>query len=98
MQLARTHGAMKERAMALRLDQDMSIHQIAEHLDLPKSTVGQWVRGHGETNILRECPMCRHSFFAGRKDKVFCRHACRTKYRDVFGGWRSRQAVANAGA
>lgn len=84
---ARTHGELKDRALAMRLDYDLSVRTISQRLGVPRSTVGGWVRGHGETREWRDCKLCKETFTFASSKKVFCSRNCGQKYGRTFLGW-----------
>lgn len=49
----------------------LSIHAIAERLGVPRSTVGDWLRGTGGTMHIRTC-WCGERFVARNTNGVYC--------------------------
>jgi len=63
----------------------LSIREIAARLDVPRGTVGQWLRGVGERVLIGECELCGDRFVSERADRRFCCGAHGAKYKRVFG-------------
>jgi hypothetical protein len=80
----------KANALALRAN-GLTIKQIAEHLGVPKATVGGWLRGRGEWYEVRECALCGESFIAAHGRQRFCIPQHRAKHRRVFGPPSARE-------
>jgi hypothetical protein len=76
----------RARANALGLRANgLSIRQIAQRLDVPRGTVGQWLCGRGEWYEVRECELCGEGFIAASGRQRFCTRAHAAKHRRVFG-------------
>lgn len=86
---ARTRGSLKDRAYVLRMDHDLSIRTISERLGVPRSTVGGWLRGHGETREMRTCLACQDDFTFISSKQVYCSPRCRWRRKtSALGGQR----------
>jgi hypothetical protein len=82
----RTAGSgLRDVALVLRLDHDLSIRTISQRLGVPRSTVGGWLRDVGETREWRECRLCGEHFTFVSSKKRFCDHRCAAKHLRVFG-------------
>lgn len=74
--MARSDVQERERALALRSEGE-SIRAIADQLDVPRSTLGGWLRGIGRSvsgGFLGECGWCGDLFFTTHPRR---RHCCR---------------------
>ena len=79
-------GRDRERANAIALRANgLSIREVAERLEVPKGTVGGWLRGRGEWYAVRECALCGERFIAASGQQRFCSPAHQQKHRRVFG-------------
>jgi len=76
---------LKQRAIMLRLDYDMSIRAIAQRLGVGRSTVGEWVRGHGEVVYYITCKLCGERAAKERAHALFCSPPCADKHYKIFG-------------
>jgi hypothetical protein len=74
----------KANALALRAN-GLSIRQIAARLNVPKGTVGGWLRGRGEWYEVRECELCGTRFIPASGRQRFCTTQHARKHRRVFG-------------
>jgi hypothetical protein len=72
----------RAKANALKLRREgLSISQIAQRLDLPRWTVGGWVRGYGEWYEIRQCRLCGERFIARSGSHRFCTPAHAERFR-----------------
>lgn len=78
---------MKDRARFLRSN-DRSISDIASLLGVARGTVGNWVKGFGETRHYLTCKLCGETFATSRAHAMFC---C-NYHRDKHGLLRRRAA------
>jgi hypothetical protein len=54
----------------------LSVRLIAQATGLPRSTVGELLKGEGETLLELRCEGCGGDFVAFRSDKRFCDPDC----------------------
>ena len=71
------------RALLLRAN-GMSITAIAQEIGVARSTVGDWLRGHGEYSEIRECRLCGDPFTPNSGAQRFCRPEHADKHYRVF--------------
>jgi transposase-like protein len=76
---------LRQRAIMLRLDYDMSIRDISQKLGVGRSTVGEWVHGHGEVVHYITCKLCNERVAKERSYALFCSKRCSRKHHHVFG-------------
>ena len=75
--------SVKQHARALRRE-GKSIRAIARELDVPHSTVGDWLRGEGEVTYIQTC-WCGERFIAHRAHAGSCSLGHSQKRSRVFG-------------
>jgi hypothetical protein len=85
------------RALLLRAN-GMSITAIALQIGVARSTVGDWLRGHGEYSEIRECRLCGDPFTANSGVQRFCTPAHAAKHYRVFGAPRQLAALRQRAA
>ena len=74
----------KANAHALRAN-GLSIREIAARLDVPRGTVGMWLRGWGERYEIRNCDLCGERFIATTARQRFCTPQHAAKHRRLYG-------------
>ena len=73
------------KATARRLRREgLSISLVAREMGIPRATVGKWLRGEGETRILKVC-WCGERFYAASDKARSCSHAHSIKRYKTFG-------------
>jgi len=76
----------RARANAYRLRAEgLSIVEVAERLDVPRGTVGAWLRGWGERCLIRECALCGERFVTDTALRRFCSRAHQAKHKRLYG-------------
>jgi transposase len=74
------------RANAYRLRAEgLSIAEVADRLDIPRGTVGAWLRGWGERCLIRECALCGERFVTDTALQRFCSRAHQAKHKRLYG-------------
>ena len=63
----------------------LSIAEVADRLQVPRSTVGEWLRGVGERCVIGECALCGERFVTSTARRRFCCSYHASKYRDIYG-------------
>jgi hypothetical protein len=77
--MAVANGAISQpnlRALRALREDGLSITQIAVRTGLPRSTVGDLLRG---SEMLRSCELCGSGFWTGNANRRFCCHQHRVK-------------------
>jgi hypothetical protein len=77
------HERLHGQALLLRA-KGLTVTQIAERLDAPRSTIGGWVAGYGEWSDMRDCELCGERFIPTSPKQRFCSHAHASKHYRVF--------------
>src|SRR5919197_547733 len=76
----------RARANAYRLrSEGLSIAEVADRLDVPRGTVGGWLRGWGERCLIRECALCGERFVTDTALRRFCSPTHQAKHRRLYG-------------
>lgn len=70
--------ALRARALALRLDHDMSLGDVARTLGVSHGAVGAWLRGIGQTRYIYTCKdeACGEAYFAYSTNAQYCSARC----------------------
>jgi hypothetical protein len=71
------------RALLLRAN-GLSFTAIAEQVGVARTTVGDWLRGHGEWSEWRECRLCGEPFTPHSGAQRFCTPEHAAKHYRVF--------------
>ena len=61
-------------------DRGVAIKTIALLIDVPKSTVGDWLNGYGETVYEIRCEACGSDFVAFNALRRYCTNSCRRRF------------------
>jgi hypothetical protein len=69
--------AMINEAFRLRMDEHMPIRAISEIVGIPRSTLGEYLLGQGESFHEFPCKQCGREMFAQVSTKIFCSHRCK---------------------
>jgi hypothetical protein len=89
-----THRPEHVRQTVLRLRREgESVRTIAKQLGVPKSTVGDWIRGQGEPRFLNTC-WCGERFYSTRWDALSCSPEHSWKRARIFGPVRADERRA----
>jgi hypothetical protein len=76
----------RARANAYRLRAEgLSIVEVAERLDVPRGTVGGWLRGWGQRCLIRECALGGERFVTDTVLRRYCCLAHHAKHRRLYG-------------
>ena len=76
--------SVRDQALVLR-SAGASIRVIASALDLPRSTVGDMLRGVGAPSYYVICEQCGQGVIAARSHARYCSHRCACR------AWRERR-------
>jgi transposase-like protein len=85
------------RALLLRAN-GMSITAIARQIGVARTTVGDWLRGHGEYSEIRECRLCGEPFTPNSDAQRFCTPEHAAKHYRVFVAPRQLAALRQRAA
>jgi IS30 family transposase len=68
----RDSAALRNRARLIRLQEGLSARAIAARLGVPRATVGDWIKGIGETRHDYQCGRCGQHTYRLRSHARYC--------------------------